>query len=221
MDKNFRDALLFSGVPLSLVEGFAVKETRADPIMMTLVLTELHRLGALPDFFTFLFRHGFQLWNKNEFKEVLEPLGLEWNIELRQIRPTSSRPEAERQLKSELASLLQKLDPSFTQMSNGAWEAYYSNNPDRYRQSLSSCRELLRKVIDRLGGDKGTRREKVERIVQSRSTAEVIEASCQLVDSIYGAQSAGTHESKERSLALFVLVETEHLLYFLLQKANV
>lgn len=55
----------------------------------------------------------------------------------------------------------------------------------------------------------------------SAATAEVADAAAVLVNRISDAQSAGTHAVIGRTTALFVLVETEHILYFLLtQREN-
>lgn len=111
--------------------------------------------------------------------------------------------------------MLQGVGDAFPGMLLGAWEAYFSDNPDHYRQSVTSCRELLRQVIDTLG-ENGTRRERVQRILGTGSASEVVEAAAALVNSIHNAQSAGTHATIAPTAALFVLVETEHILYFIL-----
>jgi hypothetical protein len=157
--------------------------------------------------------------NWGELRTHLQPLGLDWNEVHNQIRPTTTHPAAEIEVRNKLDELLSAIDSRFANMLDGAWEAYYSDNPDRYRQCLTSCRELLRQVLDQLGGE-GTRRQRIVRIIGSRSTAEVIDASVQMVESIYAAQSAGTHETRAQHQALFVLVETEHVLYYLIGQSD-
>ena len=154
---------------------------------------------------------------RKEFLDRLQPLGLDWDPTSNRIRPTATRPQEEHTIRTELDSLLMEVDGIFPKMLRGALEAYYSDNPDRYRHCITSCRELLRQVMDKLGEGK-TRREKIQHIIGSSSTAEVVDAAASLVVSICDAQSAGTHASIGQSTALFVLVETEHVLYFLLKQ---
>jgi hypothetical protein len=189
---------------------------KIDDLVM-LAMNDLYRLGTIADFLTEMLRTGIRPKFQDEFVSHLRPLGLDWNKTTNEIRPTGAHPEAERLMESKLRQLLEKIDGSFPRMLRGAWEAYYSDNPDRYRQAVTSCRELLTDVIQKLGGS-GTRRQRIEQILDSESRAQVVDATVSLVQALYGIQSAQQHDEPDQATALFALVETEHILHFLLTR---
>jgi hypothetical protein len=216
-----RDALLYVGVEPSVADT-AIRRDFTDSTQLTKLFDYLDDNGLMPEFLTQMLRdyHPQPPFDQQALVEHLAPLGLEWVKVPNQVRPTSTSPEAERKIRGELGDLLAEVDSAFPTMLGGAWGAYYSDNPDRYRQAITSCRELLTQVTDRLGGE-GTRRERIHRIINSKSTVEIVDASANLVNTIYNAQSAGTHSGINSATALFVLVETEHILYFLLKQGRI
>jgi hypothetical protein len=216
------DALLYVGVPLTDVEGFESYDF-TDPINLATLLDYLDDKGLLPQFLTQMLRdyRPDPPFAQQAFEEHLPPLGLDWVKVSKQVRPTSTHPEAERIIRNELGHLLSEVDADYPNMLEGAWEAYYSKNPDRYRHTISSCRELLSQVTRRLTSNKKMeRKERIRQILGSKHRTELVESAAALVASIYDAQSAEEHTSPDQATASFVLVETEHILYFLLKQAK-
>jgi hypothetical protein len=63
---------------------------------------------------------------------------------------TTTTPRRERSQDEEIDALLNKLNPRFSERRIGAWEAFFSENPDRLSQAANSMVELLDQVINRL-----------------------------------------------------------------------
>jgi hypothetical protein len=215
--KEVKEALLYIGLPIQFVQENYSGHFDIEPVSLAYFLRLLQMKDILPAFLTEMLRSAVQLKNVNEFRTHLLPLGLDWDVNERAIRPTSTHPEAEEELRKELEELLSHVDTSFPNLLKGAWETYYSDNPDKYRQAVTSCRELLRQVMEKLGGA-GTRKERIGKIMRSESASEVVDAAAELVEAISKIQSKGTHGTIENSTALFAMVETEHILYFLLNQ---
>jgi hypothetical protein len=211
-----RDALIYVDAPLDYVQSRSELDY-ANPINLAVLLYELNERTLLPLFLTQILRTKFTPNDKVNFHAHLQPLGYDWDEKRNQIRPTMTHPTVENEVRNELEALLSNVDSEFPKMLNGAWEAYYSKNPDRYRHAISSSRELLHQVTVRLSnGEKLERKQRVRQILVSKSQADVVEASASLVNAIYGVQSAQEHRKPDSPTALFVLIETEHILYFLL-----
>jgi len=116
------------------------------------------------------------------------------------------------------------VNKTYLNVLEGAWQAFYSDSKDKYRQALVSCRELLDDVLETLGdGEKvkeaekpeGKRKIWVREILGSGRESEIVTASANLISSLYGMESS-LHGEPDSSRALFALTETEHILYFLL-----
>jgi len=123
------------------------------------------------------------------------------------------------EMMSELEIMLSNINPSFCQMFRGSWEALLSDNPDRYRQAISSMRELLRQVIDELSDKQAkTRKEKVRSILGKNSDANLVEALAGTVDVMYDFQSSREHTTPDYESALFIVSETEYVLYYILKR---
>jgi hypothetical protein len=216
-----RDALLYVGAPLNYAME-SLNYNFTDPTQLSALFAYLDENGLLHGFLTEILKNYRPVSiGMMEFVEHLEPLGLDWDRKSNQVRPASTHPEAERIIRNELGSLLSRIDANYPNMLEGAWEAYYSDNRDRYRHTISSCRELLSQVTRRLTSDKKLeRKERIRQILGSKHRTELVESAAALVDAIYNAQSAEEHTSPDQATALFVLVETEHVLYFLLKQAK-
>jgi hypothetical protein len=221
--QNVESALLYAGYPATAIQEIRqIREDLGDDLEVLTgifldaqTMNNLYRLGTLAHFLTEMLRTGARPKRKDEFARHLRPLGLEWDRTTDDVLPTSTHPEVESLLAGRLEKLLEKIDPDLPNKLRGAWTAYYSENPDRYRHVVSSCRELLSDVTKRLGGN-GQRKQRVRAILGSTSRAEVVEAAAILVDRLYDLQSAQEHVESDETTALFTLVETEHVLYFLL-----
>ena len=124
------------------------------------------------------------------------------------------------EMMSELERMLNEIKPDFLRMFKGSWEALLSDNPDRYRQAISSMRELLRQVIDELSGAKGgeTRKERVRQILGRDSDTELVDALASTVDAIYDFQSSREHTQSDYESAIFVISEAEYVLYYILKR---
>jgi len=216
-----RDSLLYVGIERDVTLSLLSRHNARNPFGIAAILDYLECSGKLAEFLTQMLRLGYFPDNPDAFHNHLQPLGMDWNEAEKRVEPTTTRPEAEKELRTALEASLAQIGEDFPAMLNGAWEAYYSDNPDRYRHVVSSCRELLNQVTKELiGGEALDRKERVRRILGSRHKTELVESAADLVDAIYSAQSAEEHTSPDQSMALFVLVETEHILYFLLEQSK-
>ena len=234
--KSVESAFVYAGYPTTGIQvNRQIREcldddsgSTAGTFLDTKMMNDLYRIGRLSLFLTWMLRTGTSPKLKEEFARHLEPLGLEWDKKTNGVRPVHTHSEAETLMEDRLGELLGKIDVSFPSRLAGAWMAYFSQNPERYRNAVNSCRELLTKVIDKLAGDnlydemtgkKKTRRERVLAILGSKSREdEVAQAAASLVCSLYDSQSAREHGEPDESTALFALVETVHILYFLLSR---
>jgi len=135
---NVRDALLYVGLPIDRVSTLE-RYNWFNSLHLAQQLDYLHKNGMIASFLTEVLRLGGMPKDVDEFVRHIQPLGLDLDEDTNQIRPTTTRPEAERTLRTELGRLLSEIDSSFPGRLEGAWEAYYSDNPDRYRQAVTSC----------------------------------------------------------------------------------
>lgn len=213
-----RDALLYAGLSSDIVRDYNLQHLSDDPIVLAVLLEDLDELVLLVSFLAEILRVA-KPSNAREFHNHLQPLGLGYDLMTNQIRTTRSHTEAERTVRTELDQMLARIDPGFPERLRGAWEAYYSSNPDRYRQAVASARETFNEILQRVGGS-GTRKERVRKILQSESRTELVEAAANLVDRLYYLQSAQEHRDPDQPTALYVLVETEHVLYYVLSRLS-
>jgi hypothetical protein len=191
-----------------------------DPTQLAPLLQILYEQNMLAPFLTQLVQM-YSPRQETPFCEHLEPLGLSYDGD--QVLQVGTHSQAEQELKSELKRLLGEVDKRFPGMLEGAWEAFYSENKDKYRQALVSCRELLDDVLEILGDGEKSKGEKtgakrkiwVREMLRSGRESEIVTASTDLISSLYGMESS-IHGAPDSSTALFALTETEHILYFLL-----
>lgn len=224
---NVRDVLLCIGVPTDGVSRTTQSTNFANPIELAQVLQVLHEQKMLPSFLSQMVRIGTYPENEGEFNNHLEPLGLAYDRMQTRYFKWVPQSQAEPELQNELKQLLAKIDKTFPDMLDGAWEAFYSESKDKYRQALVSCRELLDDVLERLGNGKtieqdkiktqkqGKRKIWVRQIIGFGRESEIVTASANLISSLHGIESS-LHAKPDRSTALFALAETQHILYFLL-----
>lgn len=199
-------------------------------------------LDELLEFFGYLYKTNVEL-----FRQILEYLLNDWHMyehnplsdeparmqyvlyhinaigfdyKDRKLLSTLGHDKPRVEMMSELERMLNEIKPDFLKMFRGSWEALLSNNPDRYRQAISSMRELLRQVIDELSGTKGdeTRKERVKLILGRDSDAELVEALAKTVDAIYKFRSSREHTQSNYESAIFVISEAEYVLYYILKR---
>jgi hypothetical protein len=123
----------------------------------------------------------------------------------------------ERKITSELENMLNALDPNLSSMYRGAWKALSSGNEEAYRHCISSARELLRQLLDKLAPGSMTRKQRVKEITGSSTQAELVDAIADVVDKLYAVQSAKEHTSPDFESTLYMLKITEHTIYYLLK----
>lgn len=144
----------------------------------------------------------------------------------REIKPQNIDKEIEEQtqyvskegarIEKDVEIYLDKLNPELVVIRRGVWEAYNSNNPDRFRQSTHSMRELLRLVISQAAPDhlftleeisesgnngKITRKMRVKKILGSETDSNLVKfndgvSSC--VNSLYAFYSDVAHTGKKK-----------------------
>ncbi len=116
----------------------------------------------------------------------------------------------------ELDVALSKIDPKLCELRHGATQSLLSGDPDAKRQASHSARELIRQVLEILAPseeikahqefqpsehskDGITRQMRIKFAIKKRrsgfseSDAEVIEATCKLIDSLYSKLSGEAH----------------------------
>ncbi len=137
--------------------------------------------------------------------------------------PIVGQAEKEAETQTELQERLRKLDPKFSKMEQGIWDAISSGGADNLRHAVSSSRELLNQVIDRLVGgnpDQLTRRQRIEKILGSKSTAKVVDAIAGLVNELYSSMSTLEHTEPDLDTTVLTAKMTEYSLLFILRKID-
>jgi hypothetical protein len=136
-----------------------------------------------------------------------------------QILPCTSHPDQVSRVRSELARLLEEIDPKLRTKYEGVFDAFGSSSKDALGQSVGSMRELLNDIIDLLG--KGsTRKEKVRSIIMSGTGAELVDSLADTIDEIYAQLSSQFHREADWDTAFTALIVTEQILYFILRKSS-
>ncbi len=135
------------------------------------------------------------------------------------IVPAQGHTEEDLKISTVLESKLSRLNPDFVKMFRGAWEAFYSKNPDSPRQVISSARELLNQVTTQLGGT-GERKARIESILGSNKESKLVEALANTVDNLYAVASKGTHTTVDSESSLFALKIIEYMLYYILTRSK-
>jgi hypothetical protein len=148
------------------------------------------------------------------FLRELNVLGFDYDIEKQEVIPTIGHTKQDIQIETELEGLLDKYNPKYRDMIRGAWESFLSHNPDKYRQAVTSLRELTRMVISQLAPDEKTRKDRIKKIIHSEKEEELADSIVKLQD----LHSNKVHGEADYDSTLFTLKATEYLLFFLLKK---
>jgi len=159
----------------------------------------------------------------DELNSYLARDGLHFDWKKKRLLPTTGNLQVESGLATELDDLLRCLDSRFPVMRQGIWDALSSTNKDKARHAISSSRELLAQVIDELAGKppgNPTRKERIGKILESRSESELIDAVSNLVDKIYALSSSGTHTKPSNEEAVLCAKMTEYCLLFVLTRSG-
>ncbi len=159
-----------------------------------------------------------------DFDDLNRSLGLDgyvYDPRKRIIIPIVGQAEKEIEIQTELEDRLSKLDASFVKIKRGIWDAISSGTSDNLRHALSSSRELLNQVINHLvegNPEKMTRKERVNKIIRSGSTSEVVNAVAKLVDALYATMSSKEHTQPDFESTVLTARMTEYCLLFVLRK---
>jgi hypothetical protein len=116
--------------------------------------------------------------------------------------------------------MLDKLDPKYRDMLQGAWDSFLSENKDKNRQTLTSLRELTSMVIRQLAPEETTRKNRIRRIIASEKEEELTESLVDTIVKLQDLHSKNVHTKPDYDSTLFALKATEYLLFFLLKKAK-
>jgi len=119
------------------------------------------------------------------------------------------------QIDEYISNLLLKHYPKLFKYYEGAWQAVESNNPDKFRHSSASLRELIKNI---LGDDKQERRKKLKKISVSETENDFIES---LVQTLYANDrllNKGVHSHLEENIATLSMKTTEIILQYILER---
>lgn len=177
-------------------------------------------LGSLPILET-LYAPTYALANLTEsYGAFLESTRIEIPTVLPPLEEEKIEPEPK--LESELDEMLNEMNPDYVGMLHGAWKAFYSDNPDKIRQSIVSIRELLNQILRQLAPEAKTRRERVKAIISSseeprNAEVEFIDVMASAIAKLSKLLSKVTHINyKHIESVRGILKAAEGIIYFLL-----
>lgn len=156
----------------------------------------------------------------NSFLRELNVLGFDYDIRSQKVIPTVGHTKEEVQIETELEEMLDRFDPKYREMLRGAWGSFLSDNPDKYRQTVTSLRELTSMTIRQLAPNETTRKERIKRILTSETEGELVESLAETIVKLQDLLSTKVHTEADYNTTLFALKATESLLFFLLKKAE-
>lgn len=194
------------------------KEAKLEAILRFLSEKEDEKLFAL---ISELIRANPQL-SLSDIKEINKYMakdGLTYDPETSEIYPSVGQIKEEQRITSELEIMLKDLDPDLFAMYKGAWDALSSGSEDAYRHCISSIRELIRQVLNKLAPGDKTRKQRVREIIGSSTQAELVEAIAKVVDELYAVLSAKEHTQPDFRSTLFALKIAEHTIHYLLSSS--
>jgi hypothetical protein len=153
-----------------------------------------------------------------KFLSELNTLGFDYDFSSNKVILTVGHMREDRQIKTELEEMLERLDSKYCPMLNGAWESFLSDNPDKYRQTITSLREMTSMVIRQLAPNEETRKDKIKKIIGSEKETALVESLAETIVKLQDVQSTKVHTEPDYDSTLFALKATENLLFFLLKK---
>lgn len=156
----------------------------------------------------------------NLFLRELNILGFDYDYSSHKVIPTVGHTKEESQIETELEEMLDGLDSKYRVILRGAWESFLSHNPDKYRHTTTSLRELTRMIIQQLAPEEKTRKDRIRKIIASEREEEFVESLAETIVKLQDVQSEKVHGIADYDSTLFVLKSTEYLLFFLLKKAG-
>ena len=119
---------------------------------------------------------------------------------------------------SKLDKLLEKLDPRLKRRREGAWEAFRSDNPDRFSQAANSMVELLDQVIGQVCKDTDLATFLTKKY-QTHQKTEWVNATRKWIqqtkDNLHSAKHHVDHQSEQITKAL--LTTTESIILVILE----
>jgi len=126
--------------------------------------------------------------------------------------------ERDAEIISTLKDQFHRIDPKFEEMYDGAYDALRSKNKDKLRQALTSMRELLKLVIERLGQGE-TRKQKVKSILGTEKATELVDSLAEVVSSVQNLQSKEMKELEpDYDDTVFAIKTCEYTLHYLLTR---
>lgn len=165
------------------------------------------------------------------FLRELETISITWNGERFQF--TIGTPELDTGIRNQIESTLSDLGEEYLAIYHGSIEALMSDNPDNLRQSISSMRELLTKILHKLTEDdeftedekvdgRPTRRARMKHILSKKkglgTEGELADAIANTLIKTYDALSKELRAVAEWNDILYVFKSTEYLIYYILLK---
>lgn len=110
---------------------------------------------------------------------------------------------------------LKEVDESYAKMYLGAWEAFESKNPERYRHVSTSTREIIRRLLGEKSED---RKKRIMEVSGSKTTTEFITSLAKAIDKLHDTLSKGVHREIDRETALLTIRITEAIIEYLYEK---
>lgn len=157
----------------------------------------------------------------DRFLKELNVLGFDYDYDKCRVVSTVGHTKEDNQVKTVLEEMLDRLNPKYRDMLQGAWESFLSDNKDKNRQTLTSLRELTRMVIDQLVPKETTRKDRIRRIIASEKEEKLTESLVDTIAKLQDLHSKNVHTKPDYDSTLFALKTTEYLLFFLLKKAGI
>jgi hypothetical protein len=155
----------------------------------------------------------------HRFRRELETLGLIYDVDNGKIVPATGHEDTKQIERTGLEKMLARLDPRFAKLHQQAWNALLLDESDGPRQSVNSIKELLNQILHHLVPEEGlTRMQRLTKILDFEET-DFVESLAELIDSLQSLQSKRTHIMSDLESALFIVLETENVLYYILKKS--
>lgn len=120
-----------------------------------------------------------------------------------------------KEIDERISELLIKHFPKHAKHYKGAWDALESDNPERFRHSSTSTRELIKRI---LGKGSEERKRMLESIHIPDTEAELIEALADTVYLIDRVLNKGVHSEVTEPTALLSIRASELILNYILDK---